>query len=347
MFPARFDKLDENNQVLDETEIFFNLNNNHNLTETDNDISDIKSPLEHQIQQQEIKDSGWRFQKINSMIIYFCKTGEMNGSNYIKNRSRSNAILNIENVDKNCFLWSKLAYLHPCKSNHPNTVSNYKQHFNKLNIEGFDFTNGFKCNDVHKVEKTNNLSIRIFELNFHQDHNKWRHELIPIEVSKNDSDCVIDLLIYKNHYALIKKLNVSLGDHHKIFICRRCLNSYTSENMLKIHKPKCENIDITTIRTSSESHIYWKKQFQKNPFYFRIIAVFEADNAIVGSSVGIKTTNIYKQNPILIGYYIISGLEDVLESGYHESPLGYNNVDWFVNEVIKLEIKSAFYFKKN
>ena len=38
-------------------------------------------------------------------------------------------------------------------------------------------------------------------------------------------------------------------------------------------------------------------------------------------------------------------MEDVLESGYYESPLGYNNVDWFVNKVIKLEKKMAFYFK--
>ena len=39
-------------------------------------------------------------------------------------------------------------------------------------------------------------------------------------------------------------------------------------------------------------------------------------------------------------------MEDVLESGYYESPLGYDNVDWFVKEVIKLENKMAFYFKE-
>ena len=39
-------------------------------------------------------------------------------------------------------------------------------------------------------------------------------------------------------------------------------------------------------------------------------------------------------------------MNDVLESGYYESPLGYNNVDWFVKEVIKLENKMAFYFKE-
>ena len=38
-------------------------------------------------------------------------------------------------------------------------------------------------------------------------------------------------------------------------------------------------------------------------------------------------------------------MEDVLKSGYYESPLGYKNVDWFVNEVMKLENKMAFVFK--
>ena len=124
VFSARFDKQDENNQVLDETELFINSNINQNLTQSDLYKIVIRSPLEHQIQQQEMKDSGWRFDKINSMRISFCKTNEMNGSNYVKIPLRSNAILNIENNDKYCFLWSILASLHPCNNNHPNRVSN-------------------------------------------------------------------------------------------------------------------------------------------------------------------------------------------------------------------------------
>ena len=68
---ARLDKQDEGNQVLDETELFFNLNNNHSLTESYLDNIGIKSPLENQIREQEMKDSGWRFHKVNSMTIYF------------------------------------------------------------------------------------------------------------------------------------------------------------------------------------------------------------------------------------------------------------------------------------
>ena len=92
------------------------------------------------------------------------------------------------------------------------------------------------------------------------------------------------------------------------------------------HKENCGDDNICTIRTSNESHLFCKKHFHKKPLYFRIIADFEAENEIENSSVGNKTTNIYKQNPVLNGYYIISELEDVLEGGYYESPLGYKNV---------------------
>ena len=38
-------------------------------------------------------------------------------------------------------------------------------------------------------------------------------------------------------------------------------------------------------------------------------------------------------------------MEDVLKSDYYKSPLVYNIVTWFVDEVLKLENKMAFYFK--
>ena len=58
VFSARFDKQDEDGQLLDETELFINLNINQNLTQSDLDNINITFPLEHQIQQQEMKDSG-------------------------------------------------------------------------------------------------------------------------------------------------------------------------------------------------------------------------------------------------------------------------------------------------
>ena len=75
-------------------------------------------------------------------------------------------------------------------------------------------------------------------------------------------------------------------------MCRRCFNSYTSEFMLMLLEQKCGDDFRTTTRTSSGSHIYWKKHFHKNPLYFRIYADFEADNEINISGIGFETTNI-------------------------------------------------------
>ena len=118
------------------------------------------------------------------MTTYFHNNTEMNGSSYVKIPLRSSATLKIEKDDKYCFIWSILAHLHrvaDSKNGHPTRVSNYRQYFNELNIQGFDFTNGFKCSDVHEFEKLNNLSINIFELSFYQDQTNWKHKLILIE----------------------------------------------------------------------------------------------------------------------------------------------------------------------
>ena len=278
LFSASFYKNNEEDRRRDGIDLLINLIINNTLTETNINKNNVKSQLEHQIQIQETKESGWDFDKINLMEIRFYKTRELNGSSYVKIPLRSNALKKIKKIDNYCFIRSILASLHPYENDHPNRVSNYNQYFNDLNFQSFDFTNGFKSSDVHKFIELNNTSVNIFELKFYQDKNNWKYNLIPIEISRNESDRVVEILIYKNHYALIKKLNVFLGDHHKDFICKRCLNSFTSENMLMKHKTKCESNNKTTIRISPDSHLHWKKFYHKNPLYSRVYADYEADN---------------------------------------------------------------------
>ena len=108
-------------------------------------------------------------------------------------------------------------------------IKNILSCFDELSIDGFDFTNGFECSDVHNFEKLAVSSINIFELSFFEGQNEWKHKLIPIEVSKSISDKVFDLLTYKNLYVLIEKLHVFLGKHDSKFACRRYLSSYSSQ----------------------------------------------------------------------------------------------------------------------
>ena len=75
--------------------------------------------------------------KNNSMTKYFHKTGEMNGSSYVKVLLRSFDSLNIESDDKYRFLWSILARFHHIpdqKNGHSTRVSKYRRYFSELNI---------------------------------------------------------------------------------------------------------------------------------------------------------------------------------------------------------------------
>ena len=102
-FSASFYKTKKEDERNNEIELYMNLKINNNLTESDIDNIDVKSQSEHQIQIQEMKESGWIFYKINSMKISFFKTTELDGTSYIKVPLRSNAILNFQKNDKYCF----------------------------------------------------------------------------------------------------------------------------------------------------------------------------------------------------------------------------------------------------
>ena len=143
------------------------------------------------------------------MTKYFYKTTEMNGSPYVKIPLRSWAILIFENDDKFCFFWSILASLHLFQNSQPDRVSNYRQYFDEINIQGFDFTNGFRCSDVHIFEKWNTLSINIIELSSYPDQNNWKKKVL---ISKLAKTIQIELLIY-----WLKKSLVSLNKKTFLF----------------------------------------------------------------------------------------------------------------------------------
>ena len=102
-FVVLFNKCGEDDEITSEIELPITLSITHNLTQSEIDNINIQSTLGKKIQSVEMKQSGWNFQRINTMGIYFHKSGEINGSNYVKLPLRNSAILYIENKDRYCF----------------------------------------------------------------------------------------------------------------------------------------------------------------------------------------------------------------------------------------------------
>ena len=78
---------------MDEIEFYNWLNFDKSLTESDIEKIDVRSQIQQQIQNQQTKDSGCRFDKLNSMTICFLKTTELNWSGFVKFPLGSLAIL--------------------------------------------------------------------------------------------------------------------------------------------------------------------------------------------------------------------------------------------------------------
>ena len=91
----------------------------------------------------------------------------MRGESYIPLPNftmRKKAIINMENKDDKCFLWSILRYLHP-REKHSSRIDDLKKYENDLNFKQIKFP--IKDKDIRKFEKQNpNIpGINIFSVN--------------------------------------------------------------------------------------------------------------------------------------------------------------------------------------
>ena len=82
-FMLLFNKFEEDGDIRKEAEMVVNLNMVNNLTQSEIDNANIQWEVETRKQNLEMKESGWHFQRVNSMTISFYNTGNMDGSSYV------------------------------------------------------------------------------------------------------------------------------------------------------------------------------------------------------------------------------------------------------------------------
>ena len=78
-----------------------------------------------------------------------------------KSFCNSTSIVNIQNDDNYCFLWSVLAHKYKIE-NHRERVSYYKKHFHEL-IHG-DIQFFMEIKDIPTLERLNNLNITFIQI---------------------------------------------------------------------------------------------------------------------------------------------------------------------------------------
>ena len=201
--------------------------------------------------------SGWKFRGVIKLELHTMSYNPLR--TYIKlpkELGNKKAIINIQDKDNKCFLWSVLRALN-LKDNHPERVDKEligKE--NTLNMEGIEYPVSLK--DLGKFEKQNpTISITLLGykrksvyLLRNSDNEDRKHNIILMLIEENGVQ----------HYCLINALSRLLssqvskhnGKHH---FCLRCLNPFPSKEALNKHQEYCEKHQTVKIKMPEEGTI--------------------------------------------------------------------------------------------
>ena len=282
----------------------------------ENEIYDemVEEILEEIDMARDAEGSGWRFEKVEKLVLHTTRWEPVNAGSYIelpqelKNRK---AIINMKNQDDKCFMWCVLRALNLKNRDNERIDNDLKNKVDTLNMEGIQYPVSLR--GIDRFEHLN-PEISITVLGYNEEE-----KVYPLKVSKY-TGCKHDivLLLIKNgensHYCLVKNISALLSsqiNNHKgtRYFCLNCFNSFKSPDSLDKHKEYCYNNECVKISMPPQNTFLRFKNFrysEKAPF--AIYADFESlikpmDNCDPDPNRS-YTKKYQKHEPISFCYYI-------------------------------------------
>ena len=173
--------------------------------------NEMAEEIEEEIQKvQEAEGSGWQFMKVIKLVLHTTRWDPINAGSYIdlpealKNKK---AIINMQNEDDKCFMWSVLRALYPKDTNPQRVDNDLKSKQDTLNMKGIRYPVNFR--DIDRFE-SQNPEISITILGYNKDERVY-----PLKISRY-TGCEHDITLLlikdgeKSHYCLVKNLSALL-----------------------------------------------------------------------------------------------------------------------------------------
>lgn len=294
--------------------------------------------------------SNWVIDSIKNITLHTVKHKPLSGSSYIPlpaTIDSKKATINMKNEDNECFKWCVTRALYPVKKKANEVRKLLREQALKLNWEGIKFPVELK--DIHIFERMNNISVYVFGLD--------GTEVYPLRPSNFNHKTEIDLFLIhddeKQHYCLIKNLNrlcqKQMGNHqHKIFLCKRCLNSFGRQDLLDDHKELCgQHEEVKVVMPNEGSSVSFSNFHRKTDAPFYIIADFESRFEIFHTAQPNPnksyTMKRQKHNPNGFSYFIKCTFDDKYDKlvEYRAKSEDEDVPQRFVDELEK-EVKSIY-----
>ncbi|KAK3103044.1 hypothetical protein FSP39_016008 [Pinctada imbricata] len=288
--------------------------------------------------------SNWSLDKVLEININIANYRPIKGSSFIPLPAKlvaKKAIVNVQNTDNKCFMWSILAALHSIEGHHanPNRVSNYVNYIDELEFTGITFP--VKIDEIPKFEKRNDISVNVFGYE--------KGDIYPLHLTKERGLRHVNLLLISNgkkqHYCWIKNFNRLLSDqnNHKsqYHYCHYCLHGFTKKALLKKHIPYCKVHGAQRTEMPSEDDRWLKfndvsKQL-KVPFvvYADFECILEKIYGCQPNPSKSSTIKLAKHKPSGFTYKVVGLNEDLTED--HVTYRGPDAADVFIDHMVELE----------
>ena len=189
--------------------------------------------------------SGWIVELIESQYINISTYRPLSGSSYIKLpvelKSPKKGLINIKNNDQKYFLWCHVRLINLVKIHPERITQNDKKLANDLDYDRVGFH--VREKDFSKIETKNNICINVF---------CYENRLtFPIYISNQKFENSMDFLLVtnenKSHYVYLNDFNKFMfhktKNKNKKYLCKSCLQCFSSKNVLTEHKEICLNIN--------------------------------------------------------------------------------------------------------
>ncbi|KAJ8936825.1 hypothetical protein NQ318_015292 [Aromia moschata] len=263
---------------------------------------------------------------------------------FIKNKK---CVINVKNDDEYCFLWAIVSALHPA-SKHPERISSYTNIRGVLKFEGIEFP--MKLKDIPKFERLNSISVNVYTIN--------KKEILPVCLTKNNFEKIVNLLMVPStinnndtamdtdtplyHFAWIKNMSRLLSKqislhNGKMFICNRCLNHFTTQEMLDRHSLDCTsktNSCKIELPDERENILKFKNYRFKERVPFAIYADFECILENCETNLNLNTQNYQKHTAFSVAYYLKCCYDDSLSE--FKLYRGRDCQQWFIKQLEKI-----------
>ena len=124
---------------------------------------------------------------------------------------------------------------------------------------------------------------------------------MPVYKSDKNYKKFLDLLLYENHYKIIKNISRFFypDDKNKIYICRNCCNKMYSEKKYNEHLQFCQTNKAQILMPSTNKYLQFRNL--KNAIQHNFICYADIESYMIH-----QDKNIYEHNHLMSGYYLHS-----------------------------------------